>query len=67
MAAKKNSGPALDVNAVARAAGLAKAVGDFPDDVAIAARSAESARSAAGALDLLNAEPWPPMQVRNTK
>ena len=67
MAEKKPSEPALDVNAVARAAGLIKAVRDFPDDIAIAAQSAESARGAAGKLDQTAAEPWPPMQVRNTK
>lgn len=67
MAAKQKSAPAPDVNAIALAAGLTKAVRQFPDDVAMAAQSAESARSAAGALDLVAAEPWPPMQVRDTR
>jgi hypothetical protein len=67
MAVKKNGAPALDVNAHALAAGLAKALKDFPDDVAVAAQSAESSRNAAGALELVNAEPWPPMQTRDVK
>jgi hypothetical protein len=65
MAVKKAIEPALDANALARAAGLGKAVKQFPDDVAVAAQSAASTRSAAGALDLAAAEPWPPMRVRS--
>jgi hypothetical protein len=64
MAVSKPSAPAPDVNALARAAGLDKAVTQFPQDVAAAAQAAASARSAAGELDQVAAEPWPPMQVR---
>jgi len=53
-----------DVDMLARAAGLDKALKQFPEDVALAAQSAASARSAAGELDQVAAEPWPPMQVR---
>lgn len=63
MAARK----AADALALASAIGLDKAVNEFPRDVEIAAQSALSARKAAGAIELLNAEPWPPMQVRNSK
>jgi hypothetical protein len=65
MAKNKPSEPALDVNALARAAGLGKAVKQFPEDVAAAARSAAQARSALGAQENAAAEPWPPMRVRN--
>ena len=67
MAVKKTSAPAPDVNALARAAGLANAAKQFPPDIALAAQAAASARSAAGALDLVAAEPWPPMRVRDVK
>ena len=67
MAAKKASGSISEVEQLARVAGLTKALKDFPDDVAVAAQSAESSRKAAGALELVNAEPWPPMQTRNVK
>ena len=56
-----------DVDMLARAAGLDKALKQFPEDVALAAQSAASARSAAGELDQVAAEPWPPMQVRDVK
>jgi hypothetical protein len=64
MAVKKTSAFAPDVDTLARAAGLDKALKQFPEDVALAAQSAASARSAAGELDQVAAEPWPPMQVR---
>jgi hypothetical protein len=55
-----------DVLAKARAAGLDKAVAEFPDCVADAARAA--------ALDLADvppidgsSEPWPPMSVRSPR
>ena len=64
MAVRKTSAFAPDVDTLARAAGLDKALKQFPEDVALAAQSAASARSAAGELNLVAAEPWPPMQVR---
>ena len=67
MAVRKTGAATPDVDAYARAAGLAKAVKQFPQDIALAAQAAASARSAAGALDLVNAEPWPPMRVREVK
>ncbi|MDB5808932.1 MAG: hypothetical protein JWN94_1054 [Betaproteobacteria bacterium] len=67
MAVKKNGAPAPDVNALASAAGLNKAVTQFPQDVAAAAHAAASARAASGALDQVAAEPWPPMRVRDAK
>ena len=66
MAARK-AADALDPLALASAIGLDKAVNEFPRDVEIAAQSALSARKAAGAIELLNAEPWPPMQIRKCK
>jgi hypothetical protein len=65
MAEKKLSEPALEANALACAAGLDKAVKQFPEDVAAAARSAVQARSALGAQENVAAEPWPPMRVRS--
>jgi len=67
MAVRKTSAFAPDVDTLARAAGLDKALNQFPEDVALAAQSAASARSAAGELNLVAAEPWPPMQVRDVK
>jgi len=54
------------VEALARRAGLEKALAQFPDDVAAAASSAEKVtdrvrRSGATPPSL---EPWPPMVVR---
>ena len=66
MAVKKTSGPALDINTLARAAGLGKALKDFPHDVAVAAHSAATTRDALGAVDNVAAEPWPPMRARNS-
>ena len=67
MAVSHPSAPAPDVNALARAAGFEKRVKQFPEDVAVAAQTAASARNAAGEFDLVAAEPWPPMQVRDVK
>lgn len=64
MAAKKKIGPAPDVATLARAAGLGKALTQFPVDIAIAAQSAAQARSTMRAADNVAAEPWPPMRVR---
>jgi hypothetical protein len=52
------------IEAIAQQAGLEKALGAFPDDVAAAASSAEKAvdrvRRSKGSPSL---EPWPPMGV----
>jgi hypothetical protein len=66
MSGKNARTPAPDANALARAAGLHKAVKQFPDDVAAAAHGAASAREALGVMDNVAAEPWPPMRVRST-
>jgi hypothetical protein len=65
MPARKNTAPQPDVNALALAAGLNKAVEKFPQDVELAAQAAASARNAAGELNLVAAEPWPPMRSRD--
>jgi len=53
------------VDAIARRAGLERALGEFPDDVAAAAISAakatEGIRQSSGMEPL--SEPWPPMVV----
>jgi hypothetical protein len=66
MADQSTSKAPLDAFAVARAAGLGKAVAEFPDCVADAARAA--------ALDLADmpdidgaTEPWPPMSIRSRR
>ena len=56
------------LEAIARRAGLEKALEQYPDDVAAAATSAEKAvdrilRSSANLLGP-SSEPWPPMVVR---
>jgi hypothetical protein len=65
MAGKKATESALDAHALARSAGLDKATRQFPDDVAVAARTAAEVRSAMPALDDVAAEPWPPMRMRS--
>ena len=65
MAAKKPPEAKLDALALARVAGLDKAVKQFPADVVTAAHAAATARDAMPALDDVAAEPWPPMRVRN--
>ena len=65
MAAKKPPESKLDALTLARAAGLDKAVKQFPEDVAVAAQSAANARGAMPALDDVAAEPWPPMRMRS--
>jgi hypothetical protein len=64
MAVKKAHRLAPDLSAIAHAAGLGKAVKQFPDDVAAAVQSAAQARSALHAQENIAAEPWPPMRVR---
>jgi hypothetical protein len=66
MVAKKTGAPAADAFALARAAGLHKAVKQFPDDIVAAAHGAVSAREALGAQENVAAEPWPPMRVRSS-
>ncbi|MEO8443268.1 MAG: hypothetical protein ABI547_12325 [Betaproteobacteria bacterium] len=67
MAVSKTSASALELDALAHAAGLDKALKQFPEDVSVAARSAALTRGAAGALDQSAAEPWPPMRVRDSQ
>ena len=52
----------IDVLALARAAGLGKAVEQFPDCVADAARAAAQDRDDMPEVDGTG-EPWPPMQI----
>lgn len=51
------------VAALARAAGLDKALAEFPDDVAAAAAQAESTARAMQVPADPAAEPWPPMRA----
>ena len=48
--------------ALARLAGLDKALADFPADVAAAAAQAEGQGAAMSAPENPQAEPWPPMR-----
>ena len=66
-ASKDAGAPALDVFAMARAAGLDTAVKQFPQDVAAAAQSALADRAELPALDNFAAEPWPPMRIRRRR
>jgi hypothetical protein len=52
----------LDILALARAAGLGKAVDRFPDCVADAARAAAQDRDDMPEIDGVS-EPWPPMRI----
>ncbi len=56
----------LDALALARKAGLEKAMQEFPDDVIAAAQAAAHTRSALPATSNPAAEPWPPMRMRTT-
>jgi hypothetical protein len=58
---------APDVLELARSAGLHLAVEQFPEDVRLAALSAERARKTLPALDHSNSETWPPMRIRSAK
>jgi hypothetical protein len=51
------------IEALARAAGLDKALAEFPDDVEAAAKQALSNAGAVQMPDDPAAEPWPPMQA----
>ena len=55
---------ALDIFALARAAGLHKAVDQFPDCVADAARAAAQDRADMPEVDGTS-EPWPPLPIRS--
>ena len=52
------------VLALARQAGLDKAVTEFPEDVAAAAEAAAQAQRACAGGDQPTDEPWPPMRAR---
>jgi hypothetical protein len=51
------------VVALAKAAGLDKALAEFPDDVAVAAAQAMNNAGAVQTPTDPAAEPWPPMQA----
>lgn len=51
------------VATLARAAGLEKALADYPEDVAAAAAQAELQAGTIAFPTAPAAEPWPPMQV----
>jgi hypothetical protein len=52
-----------DLLAQATAAGLDKAVDEFPQDVQAAAQAARQARQSLRAPQDATAEPWPPMRA----
>ncbi|HEY9281016.1 MAG TPA: hypothetical protein VIP51_13160 [Eoetvoesiella sp.] len=62
------SEPELEARVLIHQAGLSKAAMEFPEDVAIAMKTAAQARNALAALTPIDvvSEPWPPMQARNT-
>lgn len=51
------------IELLARRAGLAKALAEFPEDVAVAAKQAESAVAKVKKSADPRAEPWPPMRA----
>lgn len=51
------------IEAMARRAGLDKALAEFPDDVAAAAQQADSVRGQIRAPAKVVAEPWPAMRA----
>ncbi len=54
------------IEMLARSAGLAKALAEFPDDVTVAAtQAADVARKIKRPIDP-RAEPWPPMKAGTT-
>ena len=57
---------ASDVLALARQAGLDRAVTEFPDDVVAAAEAAAQAQRACAGGGRPTDEPWPPMRARTT-
>jgi hypothetical protein len=62
----QNKGLDIDTAARAHAAGLDKAVADFPDCVADAARAAALDLADMPAIDG-SAEPWPAMRIRSRR
>lgn len=52
-----------EILAIAKAAGLDKAIAEFRKDVLAGARTAADARSAFTAADDVAVEPWPPMKT----
>ena len=56
----------IDVLALARRAGLDKAVTEFPEDVVAAAEAAAQAQRACAGGGQPTDEPWPPMRARTT-
>ncbi len=50
------------IDLLAHRAGLAKALAEYPEDVAVAARQAESAVAKVKKCADPRAEPWPPMR-----
>jgi hypothetical protein len=50
------------LQALARQAGLEKALAEYPDDVAAAAAQAETHRAVIQVPEDPTVEPWPPMQ-----
>ena len=58
--------PTIDVLALARQAGLDKAVTEFAEDVAAAAEAAAQAQRACAGGGQPTDEPWPPMRARTT-
>jgi hypothetical protein len=61
-----NKGLDIDTAATARAAGLDKAVAEFPDCVADAARAAALDLADMPAIDGTT-EPWPAMRIRSRR
>lgn len=51
------------IEALARAAGLERALAEFPDDLAAAAAQAESNIAGVTPPKTQGAEPWPPMRA----
>ena len=66
MASRSPPDAPLDVFAQARAAGLDKAVEQFPDCVADAARAAAQDLADMPEIDGTT-EPWPPMRMRSDR
>ena len=54
------------IELLARRAGLAKALNEFPEDVEAAARQAADVAAKIGPPGDPKAEPWPPMRVGTT-
>jgi hypothetical protein len=56
-----------EVSALARRAGLEKALAEFPDDVEAAAAQAATTIERLQRPDDPRAEPWPPMRVAEAR